>query len=357
VQLTRNRSSRHVAPFWTRHGNSTPAEAKEVRKQIESKSEASKYRELNLRALRGRHDRLVETISRCTADDPCAQILCSQCARRYRLWLSSEVTHLATHGPTAFTTTILLKAVPGSALSTIVPGVFNAWVRKRLTRADVPAAIGGMEASYRAEEDRWIVHLHLLVFDDEEQGPRRLRAAFHDADLDRPVVCKRLCNFVAQISYLQKFQTYHRPGQPGFGGRGRAYPMKPDQIDQLARWTKNSRFEDFLFVLGLRRRGSRFDHEIGFKQALADGQQRGRDDGGDGGDGPNRHPRNASAASAPTMSSVTSPKKKSDRLYRDPDSKRAIREDRSRASANAIPRARSPTVATKLGPHKSPRSR
>jgi len=268
VQAISNRSSRRVTPFWTRHGNATPCEAEEVRNQIESKAEASKYRELNLRALRGRDDSLVKAISRCTVDAPCAEILCSRCARRYRLWLGSELTHLAAHGPPAFTVTILLEAAQGPALSKIEPRVLHARVRKRLMRAGIPAAIGGTEASYRSKEDRWIVHLHLLVFDTLEQGALRLRAAFHDADLDRPVVCKRLCNRVAQISYLQKFQTCHRPGEAGFSGRGRAYPMKPDQIDQLARWTKDSRFEDFLFILGLRRRGSRFEPERGFEEAL-----------------------------------------------------------------------------------------
>jgi hypothetical protein len=49
--------------------------------------------------------------------------------------------------------------------------------------------------------------------------------------------------------------------------------MKPKQIDQLAQWTRGHRFEDFLFILGLRRRGSRFDPECGFNQALLEEQR------------------------------------------------------------------------------------
>jgi hypothetical protein len=347
VEPSPNRSFRRRPPFWTRRGNSVPAEVEEVLNQIESKAKASKYRELNLRALRGRHDLLVEAISRCTADDPCAEILCPGCARRYRLWLTSELLHLTAHGPQAFVATILLDVAQGLTLSKIEPRTLHDRVRKRLTRAGILAAIGGTEASYRAKQNRWIVHLHLLVFDSLERGPARLREAFRDTVLDRPVVCQRLRNRVAQISYLQKFQTCHRPGQSGFSGRGRAYPMKPEQIDQLAQWTKRCRFEDFLFVLGLRRRGPHFDPERGFNQASLRRSARRtyRGDGGDGGDGQKGDPRNSLTGARSRACSVTLTPSKSDRQYRDSDSKRAIREDKNRAGAPSPPRTRSLTVA------------
>jgi hypothetical protein len=312
VQPSSNRPSRREPLFWTRHGNSTLAEANEVRNQIESKAKAGEYRELNLRALRGSHDPLVEAISRCTVDDPCAEILCSHCARRYRLWLGSELVHLTAHGPPPFVATVLLEAAQGPALSKIEPRILHERVRKRLKRAGIPAAIGGTEASYRAKEDRWIVHLHLLVFAAQQRGAVRLREAFRDANLDRPVFCQRLRDPVGQISYLQKFQTCHRPGKAGFSGRGRAYPMKKQQIDQLAQWTKRHRFEDFLFILGLRRRGSRFEPERGFEQSLLEHRRNARvhhacGDGGDGGDGLKRHLRNALPCPPPRMSSVLLP--------------------------------------------------
>jgi hypothetical protein len=223
--------------------------------------------------------------------------LCPCCARRFRLWLGSELVHLTAHGPPAFVATILLQATQGSALSEIEPRILHERVRKRLKRAGIPAAIGGTEASYRAEEDRWIVHLHLLVFGTLETTAVRLRETFRDPDLDLAVVCQPLRSRAAQISYLQKFQTCHRPGEAGFSGRGRAYPMKPEQIAQLAEWTKSRRFEEFLFMLGFRRRGSRFETQPGFDQAFCKDRYRERPrdaggDGGDGGDGPKRRLRN-----------------------------------------------------------------
>jgi hypothetical protein len=340
-----NRRPRCRAHFWTRRGGATPAEAKEVHNRIETKAKASEYRESNLQALRRHDGPLFDAISRCTTDDPCAEILCPVCARRFRLWLGSELVHLTAHGPPAFVATILLQAAQGSALSEIEPRILHERVRKRLKRAGIPAAIGGTEASYRAKEDRWIVHLHLLVFGTLETTAVRLREIFRDPDLDRAVVCEPLRSRADQISYLQKFQTCHRPGEAGFSGRGKAYPMKREQITQLAQWTRRFWFEDFLFVLGLRRRGERFDPENGFKQALVEAQQN-ADVRGDGGDGRKRYPRITSASSSPLMSSVTPSHNNSDRLCRDPDSKRAIREDKNRTKPPTAPRARSPTVAT-----------
>ena len=343
-----NRSFRQRAPFWTRRGNSTLAEAKEVLNQIESKAKAGEYRELNLRALRGRDDLLVEAISRCTVDDPCAEALCACCARRYRLWLTSELLHLTAHGPPAFVATILLEVVRGPALSKNDPSVLHERVRKRLTRAGIRAAIGGTEASYDAKKNRWTVHLHLLVFDSLERGRARLREALRASILDRPVVCQPLRNPLAQIAYLQKFQTCHRPGEPGFSGRGRAYPMKREQIVQLAQWTRGRRFEDFLFILGLRRRGARFDPECGFNQALLEEQRNAhvRGDGGDGGDVPNRALQNGILTRTRRTSSLTPAPTENSRLYRNSASKRAIREDKSRSAAQATPHGRSGTVAT-----------
>ena len=67
-------ASRRPSIYWARLGTSTAIE--KVRDQIESRAKAFEYRELNLRALRGRDDLLAKSIFRCTAADPCAEILC-----------------------------------------------------------------------------------------------------------------------------------------------------------------------------------------------------------------------------------------------------------------------------------------
>jgi hypothetical protein len=336
--------------FFLRRGASTRAEFEAIRSQIESVDDASRYRARNLQILEKRDEQLADEIFRCTDDDPCAKVLCARCARRYRLWLASELLHVANVGPQAFVATILLETVHAPALKRVDLDALHERARKRIVRADVSAAIGGTEASYDAQADTWTIHLHLLVFDSFESGRAKLRRAFNDSTLDRPVVCQPLRDRPAQLSYLQKFHTYHRPGSSG-SRRGRPYPLKPEQIDQLAQWTRRLRFEDFLFVLGLRRRGSRFDHESGFKRALAEAQpnSRGRPrdgDGGDSGDGSRQRSQSALRPSAQPKSSVTPSKANSNQLYRVPVPKRAIREDKSRASARANSRVGWPTVAT-----------
>jgi hypothetical protein len=125
--------------------------------------------------------------------------------------------------------------------------------------------------------------------------------------------------------------------------------MKPKQIDQLAQWTRGRRFEDFLFILGLRRGGARFVPGCGFNQALLE-EQRHAHMRGDGGDAPNRSLKNRVLRRTRRTSSVTHSPTETNRQYRDSNSERAIREDKNRAAApvrypNSIPHRRHNLVA------------
>jgi hypothetical protein len=103
-----------------------------------------------------------------------------------------------------------------------------------------------------------------------------------------------------------------------------------------------------LFVLGLRRRGARFDPERGFNQTVLEGHRnaRMRDDGGDGGDARNMAIQTEVLRRTRCTSSVTPTPTETNRQYLDSDPKRAIREDKNRTEPPANPRTRSRTVAT-----------
>jgi hypothetical protein len=282
------RSSRRVPFFWTRRGDAATTDRLTVRDHIESRANAARYRDLNIRAMRSTTSlgALVRSISNCSDSELCGKMLCPLCARHYRLWLASELHHLFRVGLPAFAATILLTVVPGPDLYRIDVKSLQGCTRKRLLRAGFEGAIGGFEAAFRSQENNWVVHVHLLLLGEIQKAKPRLRNAFPDIGLGRPVVCRALDNRIKQITYVQKFHTYHRPGAPGFSGRGRAYPLKARQVVQLANWTEDRKFEDFLFLLGARRRGSRFVAEGGFEIAvrkLRRAKERG--DGGDGGDG------------------------------------------------------------------------
>jgi hypothetical protein len=340
------RSRRRSAPYWTKRGDADSATRRAVRDHIESPAEVARYREINLRALGAARQlwRLHRAISYCSAVHPCREFLCPHCTSDYRLWLAPELMTLAQLGPSAFVATILLQSVPGPELSDVDVRACNQMVRKRLIRAGFRAAIGGTEAAYKAGEDRWIVHMHLLVFGEREEARPRLQYAFRGVGLHRPVVTAVIKDPVDQITYLQKFATYHRPGSSEFGEKGRAYPLKPRQIVQLARWTENRCFEDFLFVLGFRRRGPRFVAEPGFRELLRRYERRlatwRR------GDAPKRVTAAENDVATPRKTSVTHSKPSFNRRHGVSSPTSTIREDKRLSSARQPGRRPSARVAS-----------
>ena len=71
----------------------------------------------------------------------------------------------------------------------------------------------------------------------------------------RAVKVQELRDPAAQISYLLKFTTFHRPGSQNGSRRPRAVPLPDDALKQLTLWRARHGFFDFLFMIGLRRRG------------------------------------------------------------------------------------------------------
>ena len=211
MESSPNRSCRRRPRFWARPGNSPSPDAKAALNQIELKAKAYEYRELNLRALRGRH-RLAEVISRCTVSDPCAKILCPCCARRYRRWLAPEILVHVSQGIATCAMTILLCNVRGRDLQRVDLKAEQETLRKRLVRAGFRAVVGGTEASYNAEDDLWTIHVHLTVFGEVGEALKRLRLMFGRNSPDRPILRERIDDVVGWVTYLQKFVTYHRPG-------------------------------------------------------------------------------------------------------------------------------------------------
>jgi hypothetical protein len=115
-------------------------------------------------------------------------------------------------GLPAFAATILLTVVPGPDLYRIDVKSLQECTRKRLLRAGFEGAVGGFEAAFHSQEDLWIVHIHLLLLGEIQEAKPRLRNAFPDIGLGRPVVCRALDSRITQITYVQKFHAYHRPG-------------------------------------------------------------------------------------------------------------------------------------------------
>jgi hypothetical protein len=216
-----------------------------------------RVQEIRIRDLRrGGKNRLATRLENCSDDEKCGVPVCAHCACEYRLTLIPKVLALV-RGSDCTVVTLLLHQAVGAELPDVDIGTLHRRLRKRMARAGIEAAIGGTEASYDAGSDSWIVHVHLLVLGDSEVPLKRLKEMSEGDGFDRPMVRQAFRDPVRQASYLQKFATFHRPGAPGRGGKGRAYPLKPAQLALLATWMSRYNFGDFLFLFAFRRRGTR----------------------------------------------------------------------------------------------------
>jgi hypothetical protein len=255
--------TRRVPPFWIEGPHRDHDLARLMPstlrkgKRFETIPDVEGYRDKNIRALNrvGGFEDVVVSMMACSAGEPCAKILCSVCGRGYRRWLGGQALPIVknTH---AKVVTILLQEVAAQDLPYVDVDVLHECLRKRLKRAGITAAIGGTEQTYVAAREVWVVHVHLLVFGESDAARHRLGTMMRKDGIDRPIKWQPLKDPVEQTSYIQKFPTYHRPGKPGARGKGTAYPLAPVQIGQLASWTSQYQFHDFLFLLGFRRRGS-----------------------------------------------------------------------------------------------------
>src|SRR5208337_3366225 len=169
------RSSRREPLYFTKLGSARSTFRREVLDRIESRRDAARNRDVNLRALRRSEELrpLAHAIAGCADDDPCAMVLCPRCARQYRLWLAQEILLRASERLPACALTILLRAAQGRDLRRVDLKAEQLILRKRLSRAGFLAVAGGTEASYDTAKDIWTVHVHLIVFGDiDEALPR-----------------------------------------------------------------------------------------------------------------------------------------------------------------------------------------
>jgi hypothetical protein len=188
----------------------------------------------------------------------CRSPLCLLCARQYRRWLTSQLLRIAESGVTnRRILTLYLGAYQVGCLADINIAKSHDSLRKRLQRAGLADAvvIGGTELSFQARRSRWILHVHLLVIGASEDAVQQLRQAWR-RDIAHPVKCQPLQDPPRQLSYLQKFCTFHRPGKQRSNRRSPAFPLPNARLREYALWIADHNFEDFLFLFGARRLGA-----------------------------------------------------------------------------------------------------
>jgi len=213
--------------------------------------------ERRLRLSRGFGD-IAKFLADCRSGNyACRQPVCPICARLFRRWFAANSMAIAWKINNPATLTLFCEAVPQGQLHRVDIAKIHDWVRQRIRRACLAdiVAVGGTEAAYRAEQNDWLVHLHLLVGDVEKSALERLRAAWAKSEIRAPLRISPLADPAWQVGYLLKFSTFHRPGMQSSARRARPYPLPQPRFDELARWFDNYDFGDFVFMLGARRRG------------------------------------------------------------------------------------------------------
>ncbi len=158
--------------------------------------------------------------------------------------------------------TILGERLPQGGLSRVDLRAFHARLRKRIQRAELDGfLIGGTEVVWKAEEGCWLVHVHLIAFGASQEAIERLRARCAvDSRPGSPAFrCDTVHDLVRVATYVQKFNWWHHPGKRSGGGRPRAVPLPPARAREFAEFLSRYRMQDFLFLYGCRRRGSRIE--------------------------------------------------------------------------------------------------
>ena len=253
-------SDRSRPPFWRTYASADDELRSPVEDSIETVKAAQWYRKKNLTTLRKceGQELLVHDIEQCSETRPCRRVLCPLCARRYRIWFAEETLRWLPrskhHRRPAKTLVVRLEQVSNRDLPMVSIGRLQDQLRKRLLRAGISRVIGGTEVSYNAKDNKWTAHFHLLIFGASDAALKNFAQKCKKDGIPRAVdEPKGLKNPVEQITYLQKFSTYYRIGGFDERGKGRAIPMKRDQMAALAKWTGTHRFEHFLFLVGFRR--------------------------------------------------------------------------------------------------------
>ena len=222
---------------------------------IESLADAERENERRVERLRSRAPALVQVIARCSHQQRNEQTVCAVCARAVRLRQKEELGRIASEhvGPHEIAT-LCLAAYDSGDLKEADIGLNHEQARQRLNRAGFRGAVlvGGTEVAWK--NGRWLLHLHLLAIGVEKADWRALRARWPSVDEAVPIKVDLLRDAERQLSYLQKFATYHRPGARGLTGPGNPYPLPPAQLAELITWWSQYRFFDFLFAYGARRR-------------------------------------------------------------------------------------------------------
>ena len=248
-----SRKERRRPPFWSiEYWNPT---CRRIAARIETVDDARRKTQSCLRILKRHRSRRARALIACTSAGPCRDIACGHCGRQYRVWFAWRALQLARARPKAQIWTIHLREIPANTLCQTSVARERGKLRKRLVTAGVTKAFGGTELAFNQKRNLWILHVHLLVLERDEDSEPRFRDLCRRDHIKRQLVCQNLRNPISQLTYLQKFITGHRPRAGWAPQGGGMVPLPSAELFELLSFWRTLAFEDHLFLMGLRRRG------------------------------------------------------------------------------------------------------
>ena len=244
----RDRSGDGRRPFWLtsvpQHFDIARLRPRHLPKgqRFESKGDAYALSERNEAALRRtdgtRNRQLADALRDCrNFDVVCGLPSCPICAGYYRRWLTWQSLRMASKvGDGAKVVTLYLDEFPAGELRKADIAKLHTALRARLRRCGFSGSmiIGGTEVRFDTAGGSWLLHVHLLVANVTDDAITNLLKL--NKRIARAVQVQNLADPVQQLSYLQKFVTFHRPGQQTSKRRARAYPLPQGPLLELLGW-------------------------------------------------------------------------------------------------------------------------
>ena len=227
----------------------------ETRQQVEDRSKNLQDRLENRLGLA----KLASALFDCRGvDDPCGKPFCPKCGRQLRRYQFQRVHRLwKSNKANAIVMTVYLAEFYQGILQAADVDQLHRAFRRRLDLAGFAGSIviGGTEAGYNYNEGTWTVHLHLLIVGASKEAIKNLRNATKKLKESRGVKVDAIRDPVRQLSYLQKFETGHRPSLRTGEKRPRMVPMPDATLKEYVLWLNKYQLQDFCFSYGLGRHG------------------------------------------------------------------------------------------------------
>ena len=198
---------------------------------------------------------IADDIRGCRDKSWCLRPACAQCGMILRIAQGSDCLRLYNpHRADAVIINANLRRVAEGELEEADLDAEHNRLRTQLDRAGFRGSllIGGTEIAWKSASHTWLVHVHLLAIGASEASIKQLRRLHGPRDIK----VQPIRNAALQLSYLQKFETAHRPGIRTGQLRPRVFPLPPGELREWVRFVCRYRIEDFQFLYGLRRFGT-----------------------------------------------------------------------------------------------------